>query len=224
MIFFCGDTHGQLDHVIRAVQAHRPNAIVLLGDIQAPRPIDQVLAPILDLTEVWFIHGNHDTNSIADHDNLFESGLADRNLHGKVVTIDGLRVAGLGGVFRQQVWMPPQEPNYQSHPAFLAQCGKGNWWRGGMPRKHRSTIFPSDICCLDGEQADILVSHEAPSAHPHGYVVIDMLAQALGVQAAFHGHHHEQADYKAQSDWLHFHGFGVGLRQIANVAGEAISL
>jgi hypothetical protein len=222
VIFFCGDTHGQLDHVIRAVQAHRPNAIVLLGDIQAPKPLDQVLEPILDLTEVWFIHGNHDTDSAADHDHLFTSGLAERNLHGRVVTIDGMRVAGLGGVFRQQVWMPPQEPIHKTPQAFLERCGKGNWWRGGLPRKHRSTIFPSDLLGLHGSHADILVSHEAASAHMHGFSAIDELGRALGVTHAFHGHHHERCNYGHLACQLGFHGFGVALREIVDQHGHPI--
>ena len=48
MIFFCGDVHGQFGHVISAVQQHRPDAIVLLGDLQAPQPLETVLADIID--------------------------------------------------------------------------------------------------------------------------------------------------------------------------------
>lgn len=58
-------------------------AIVLLGDIQAHQPLHIELSPILNLTDVWFIHGNHDTDSDADYDNLWGSELADRNLHGR---------------------------------------------------------------------------------------------------------------------------------------------
>jgi hypothetical protein len=87
----------------------RPAAVVFLGDLQAQRPLEIELASILGMTEVWYIHGNHDTDSEADYDNLFGSALADRNLHGRVVEIDGLRIAGLGGIFRGQVWAPPGE-------------------------------------------------------------------------------------------------------------------
>lgn len=109
MIYFFGDTHGCFDHVIDVVGQDRPTAVVFLGDLQAQRPLEIELATILDKTEVWFIHGNHDTDSEADYDNLFGSALADRNLHGRVVEIDGLRIAGLGGIFRGQVWAPPAE-------------------------------------------------------------------------------------------------------------------
>lgn len=56
------------------------------------------------MTEVWFIHGNHDTDSDDDYDNLFNSVLADKNLLGRVVEVERLQIAGLGGVFHSQVW------------------------------------------------------------------------------------------------------------------------
>ena len=92
-IFFAGDTHGNFGHVIQAVRQHRPAAVVFLGDLQPQRPLDQELQPILDLTEIWWIHGNHDTDSDADHDHLFGSALADQNLHGRVIEIAGVRIA-----------------------------------------------------------------------------------------------------------------------------------
>lgn len=131
MILLFGDPHGRFDHVHSVVAACRPAALILLGDIEAKRPLEMELAPIADLTQIWFIHGNHDTDSDAFHDNLFCSSLRERNLHGRVVEIDGKRVAGLGGVFRGHVWMPPQPPSYRSPEEFVAMCGKGNRWREG---------------------------------------------------------------------------------------------
>lgn len=198
-IFFCGDPHGHFEHIIEAVHAHRPSAIVLLGDLQPQEPLGLVLKPILDLSEVWWIHGNHDTDSDADYDNLFGSALADRNLHGRVVEVAGQRIAGLGGIFRGHIWAAPCNPLYESKEAYLARCGKGSRWRNGMPRKHRSTIFPDDYQALLTEQADILVTHEAPSCHRHGFREIDDLAHGLGVKTTFHGHHHEQIDYDQEA-------------------------
>lgn len=222
MILFFGDPHTRFGHVLDAVMRHRPAAIVLLGDIQARRPLDVELASILDLTEVWFIHGNHDTDNDLYYDNLFGSQLADRNLHGRVVEIAGVRVAGLGGVFRGQVWMPPQPWNYLTPQAFATRCGKGNLWRDGVPRKHRSTIFPSDLAALFSTQADILVTHEAPSAHPHGFSVLDELGQSLGVRTVFHGHHHDRLDYRSHRQRLGFATFGVGLRGITDMHGQVL--
>ena len=168
MILFCGDPHGHFGHIIEAVQEHRPAAIILLGDLQAQRPLEIELATILQKTEVWFIHGNHDTDSEADHDNLFGSALVERNLHGRVVEVAGLRIAGLGGVFREQVWAPPAPWAFETPKEYIANCGKCNRWRDGLPRKHRSSIFPDDYYTLGGKLADILVTHEAPSARPCG--------------------------------------------------------
>jgi hypothetical protein len=209
-IFFCGDPHGHFERIIEAVHAHRPSAIVLLGDVQPKEPLEQALKPILDLTEIWWIPGNHDTDSDADYDNLFGSALADRNLHGRVVEVAGVRIAGLGGIFRGQIWPPPGQPRYPSADAFLAQCGKGNRWRGGLPRKHRSSIFPNDYDALLQEKADVLVTHEAPSCHPHGFQAIDDLAASLGVRMAYHGHHHEHIEYgEKEVRRLGFKPFGV---------------
>jgi len=135
MILFFGDPHTRFSHVLDAVMQHRPAAIVLLGDIQARRPLDVELASILDLTEVWFIHGNHDTDTDLYYDNLFGSQLADRNLHGRVVEIAGVRVAGLGGVFRGgrvgvgSVWRRRRGRSVcvQDVPGCEAGQGTGPW-------------------------------------------------------------------------------------------------
>lgn len=58
-LMFFGDPHGNFEPVIAAVERFRPEAIVLLGDLQARRPLQVELAPLLDRTEVYFIHGNH---------------------------------------------------------------------------------------------------------------------------------------------------------------------
>lgn len=221
MILFCGDPHGHFGHIIEAVQEHRPAAVILLGDLQAQRPLEVELALILDKTEVWFIHGNHDTDSEADHDNLFGSTLAHRNLHGRVVEIAGQRIAGLGGVFRGKVWAPPAPATFENPKQYLARCGKGNFWRGGLPLTQRSTIFPVDYERLQKQRADILVTHEAPSAHPHGFAAIDELARQLGVSTSFHGHHHDQLDYSAERTRLGFDAFGVGFRGIIDQDGQA---
>ena len=103
---------------------------------------------------------------------------------------------------------------------YLARCGKGNQWRGGLPLTHRSTIFPDDYERLVKQRADILVTHEAPSAHPHGFAAIDDLARSLGVKKTFHGHHHDQLDYSAERTRLGFDAFGVGFRGIFDQDGQ----
>lgn len=197
-VMFFGDPHGKFDFVIDSVQRHAPTAIVLLGDIQPQRPLHIELAPILDLTEVWFIHGNHDTDSELDHDHLFGSDLAERNLHGRVIEIAGFRVAGLGGVFRESIWAPPLEPAFESVADRLRVIRPNERWRGGLPLRHRSSIFPDVYQRLARQRADILVTHEGLGGHPHGWKALDDLATTLRVQVVVHGHLHKTIDYIAE--------------------------
>ena len=194
---FFGDPHGSFEFVIRCVQKYEPEAVVLLGDIQAQRPLQVELAPILDLTEVWWIPGNHDTDSDADHDNLFGSELAHRNLHGRIVDIAGVRVAGLGGIFRESIWSPPLEPAYRSAADRLRVLRASDRWRNGLPLRHRSSIFPDEYERLARQRADILVTHEGLGGHPHGWNALDELAISLDVQLVVHGHLHQTIDYVA---------------------------
>jgi len=243
-IFFCGDVHGQFDHVIAAVDALRPHAVVFLGDLDPRRPLEEELAPILGSAEVWFIHGNHETDEADTACNLFGSRLADRNLHGRVVDVAGVRIAGLGGVFRRKIWWPPEAPAFQRYEDYIrftqvmrrrskADHGEDAPGRGGgcltedrpesrEQRRHRSSIFPDVYERLAAMSADVLVTHEAPSCHPYGHASLDELGRCLGVRWAFHGHHHDRLDYSAMTDRLGFRAFGVGLRGIASLDGEVI--
>ena len=216
MILFFGDPHTRFGHVLDAVMLHRPAAIVLLGDIQARRPLDVELASILDLTEVWFIHGNHDTDTDLYYDNLFGSQLADRNLHGRVVEIAGVRVAGLGGVFRGAVWYPKdaQKPKFRSREAHARVTPRQDRWQGSVHLKHWSSIYPDELEQLATQQADILITHEAPGYHEHGFKELDSLARRMGVRMTVHGHQHDNIDSSAQWDAQGFQSFGVGLRGV----------
>ena len=221
-IFFCGDVHGNFGHIIKAVTEYKPAAIVLLGDIQAKKPLEQELDAILNEVEVWFIHGNHDTDSDTDYDNLFGSKLADRNLDGRVVEIAGVRIAGLGGIFRGQVWRPPDDPSYPSAGNFERKMGAVNRWRSGLALRHRSTIFPDVYDRLKKLRADVLVTHEAPSAHPNGFKALDELATKMHVHTAFHGHHHDCLDYSPQWDELGYRARGVGFCGITTLDGSVV--
>ena len=222
-ILFFGDPHGDFVPVIRAVESLEPQAIVLLGDIQAQTPLHDALASIRAMTDIWFIHGNHDTDSDSDHDHLWGSDLADRNLHGRVAEVAGYRVAGLGGVFRGKIWdatLPMEEAAFDSprnmlqHVNRAGRPGQGDLWRGGISRKHRSSIFPSDYRELMSQRADILVTHEATCAHPCGFQVLDELALNLGACLLVHGHHHKSVDYRLDGS-MHadslFRAFGVDM-------------
>ncbi|MCI5851186.1 MAG: metallophosphoesterase [Sutterellaceae bacterium] len=218
-IFFCGDPHGDFTQINMAAREHHPDAMVILGDLQASAPLEEVLEEALAFTDIWWIPGNHDTDTDAIYDNIWKSKLAGHNLNGRVGLVAGMRIAGLGGVFRGQIWMPDGKPNYQSVGAFLHRVGKNNAWRGGLPRRHRSSIFPSVYENLARQRADILVTHEAPSCHKKGFAAIDRLAKDLHAKWLFNGHQHETLSYgKIQG----CQAYSVGLRGIMSLRGEVV--
>ncbi len=185
-ILFCGDPHGRFHHIGRAAQDLKARAVILLGDLQPRRALHLELGPIAERT--WFIHGNHDTDSEEGFRNVWDSEMAVRSLHGRVATLpDGTRVAGLGGVFRGKVWMPPEAPVVETMQEHRERTPTYDRWRDGPSRRHWSTIHPETIDQLAALEADVLVTHEAPSCHPHGFEVIDDLARAKpksGISAA----------------------------------------
>lgn len=219
-IFFIGDIHGKFARVVSRIEELRPSAVVFLGDLQATRPLHVELERVCAMTDVWWIAGNHDTDSESDYDNLFASRLADRNLDGRVVEVAGRRIAGLGGVFRSRVWEPGHEPIYASSASYLKK--NRDAWRGGLPLMHRSTIFPSVFDSLSKQRADVLVSHEAPSCHPHGFEAINILALEMNVASAFHGHHHDSPNYERMWPRLGFKAHAVGLRGIKEENGRVV--
>lgn len=193
-IFFCGDPHGQFSTVRQAVAEFKPAAIVLLGDCDLERPLEDELGEVVKQTAVYWIHGNHDTDRDHWHDHLFHSKLSQGWLHGRVADISGTRIAGLGGVFRESIWHPSDRIKVPSRRAWMQQTDPAKHWRGGVCRRHRSSIFWEDYETLAGDSADILVSHEAPSCHQYGFSEIDDLAEFLSASMMVHGHHHE--DYR----------------------------
>lgn len=231
-IYFCGDLHGKFYQLIAAVLHYKPLAIVLLGDIMGDEPkktLDQELVKILELTDIWFIHGNHDTDSQASYDALFNSPvLGSRNLHGRVVDVAGLRIAGVGGVFRGRIWNPTLSDDYtfKSYDDYFryAEQKRPLRLRSAMvaayeDRKHRSTIFPDVIDDLAEDRANVLVTHEAGEYHPLGYEVISHLGRYMGVHTSFHGHMHETIRY---ADYTYYKAHGVGLRAIVALNVETL--
>lgn len=218
VVLYCGDPHGEFRHIIRAAEELPASAVILLGDLEPQRPLHEELASIA--SKVWFIHGNHDTDSDSNWSNLWESRLADRNIHGRVVSLpDGTRLAGLGGVFRESVWHPSlaTPPRFRTPAEHDAATVRWDEWRGGRPRKHWSSIYPDEVDRLSDLQADVLITHEAPGYHRHGFELIDALAQSMGVEVVVHGHHHDRIDSSARWARQGFKSFGVGLRGITAI-------
>jgi hypothetical protein len=187
-LLFAGDPHGDFAPILRACLALSPGTLILAGDCGCQAPLSQVLAPAIALGwDVRWILGNHDTETEAAFDNL--TGHAG-DLGLRVATAGGLRIGGLPGVFKPRVWQPGEAPSFHTRAAFQAALRPGEAWRGGLPLFHRDTIFPEDFDRLAALACDILVSHEAPSCHPHGFAVIDAVAEACGARLIVHGHHH----------------------------------
>jgi predicted phosphodiesterase len=257
MIYFLGDVHGNFGHVTKSVLAgRRPEAVIFLGDIDAQRPFMEEIAPLLDAgIDVRWIRGNHDTDTKANWNNL--AGAMHLNIDGQVIEMAGVRFAGLGGVFRGEIWYPDRaasdgpEPHYDSYEAYCrsqenkrplrlrnnealeaslrhlehlpgANAAMIDQIRYGKELTHLSSIFWDVYERLWEQRADILVTHEAPSCHPNGFAAIDELAQAMGVKAVFHGHHHDCLDYRPWDKKLGFKAYGVGFCGITDDTGKIV--
>lgn len=218
-IFFCGDPHGRFDYINDAVKAHRPDAIVILGDMQPSDSMEKLLPDAIKLTQIYWIPGNHDTDTELFYDRLWKGPIAKNNLHGRVMNVYGVRIAGLGGVFRGQIWMPEGMPNYRTAASFIRNTSKGNLWRNGLPRRHRSSIFPSVYDGLIRQKADVLVTHEACGCHKKGFDAIDRLAVGLRVKWFFHAHQHEDHNY---GEYKGFYARAIGYRGIVDIEGNVI--
>jgi len=201
-IFFVGDPHGYFRHFMPTVEREQPAAVVLLGDIEADRPLAEILGQWdYDPARVWIIPGNHDVDRRSLWSNLSAWRQAGRDLHGQVQEIAGRRVAGLGGVFEAEIWHPDYGPPlWKSGNEFMA-IQPPDRRAAGLPLKFHAAIWWRDYERLWDAQADILVTHEAPACHRYGFREIDDLAAALGVSRHYHGHHHET--YAEPSDAGH---------------------
>jgi hypothetical protein len=189
-ILFGGDPHRNFSPILRACDTLPPGTLILLGDCDCLVPLDQVFAaPLGRGWDLRWILGNHDTESEAAYDNLTR---CPGDLGLSFITIGGVRIAGLPGVFKPRVWSPAEgPPSFFSRTAFQAALRPGEAWCGALPLFHRDTIFPEDFDRLAAIGCDILVAHEAPSSHPHGFAAIDALAEACGARLIVHGHHHQ---------------------------------
>jgi hypothetical protein len=197
-ILFAGDPHGNFSPIIRACLVEAPGTLVVVGDLDCPRPVTDVFAAVLDAGwRLRWILGNHDCETESSYDNLVGAH-ASGDLGFRVEEADGVRIAGLPGMFKPSIWYPRSDdgsgridpPRHRNTASFLAAPGIVPW-RGGLPLWHRDSIFPDDLDRLAALRFDILVTHEAPSSHRHGFSAIDDVAAVGGARVIVHGHHHE---------------------------------
>lgn len=193
MILFAGDAHGDFVPVIE--EAGEASAVVLLGDQEPQMPLVDELGPGV-AEKTWWIYGNHDSDYLGQFEN--HKCMAERNLHGRVVEIEGVRIAGLGGVFRAKKFEVDQTTRLAEVDLNCPQDYREAWIklrRGGRAYPADFTsIFPDDLkslLALAGH-VDILIAHEAPESHKLGYRLLGDLARAMGVKMLIHGHHHER--------------------------------
>lgn len=222
-VLYCGDPHGQFRPIVKYALELHASSVILLGDMEPLRPLHIELASILDRTEIWFIQGNHDTDSEQNWKHLWESELKDRNIDGRVVTLpNGIRIAGLGGVFRESVWYPtlPTEPKFRSRKEHAKSTPRQDRFQGGVHRKHWSSIYPDELDRLADMKTDVLITHEAPGFHNNGFEILDTLAQSMGAKVTVHGHQHDRLD--SSDRWVQqgFKSYGVGLRGITAIDAE----
>ncbi|MES1949753.1 metallophosphoesterase [Salinisphaera sp. S4-8] len=220
-IIVLGDTHGDHRHVIELAWRHRPDAMIHVGDFDLEQPFRQAFADVLVICPLYFVAGNHDFDDATYYDHLFHD-TQQLNLHGRVVDVNGLRIAGLGGNFQSRIWYPPNvAPRFESRREFLRTCGKGNWWRDGLPLKRRGAVWPDEVENLATERADVLVTHEAPGCHRYGFQALTQLAHDLGARTIFHGHVHEQYTHEADERGVTVHGIALG--GAVDLAGSVVS-
>lgn len=217
-ICFAGDTHGDLSHL---VEAPAGSAVIHVGDLcPLGRPLEHVLPRELHDRFFW-IPGNHEYDSESDYASVFTAFGRERCFDLKVIDIAGYRIAGMGGIFSSNTWWPKSAiaSAVTTRKARLQETPPHNRFQGGLKLKQRKFIFREDFDLLSTVRADILVTHEAPSTHRHGFAAIDELGRRMGAHTIVHGHHHR--DYVAvTADGVRV--IGVGLRGLADVQGNVV--
>lgn len=228
-IWFLGDVHGSFKHIARALlrAAEQPRWLVFLGDVDIDhKPFAEILAPLnrnFPEMRVAFIHGNHDADTHEHWEMLHDCGDAVA-LHGRVLDLDGVRVAGLGGNFMGRVWYPPAQASFQNREEAMERMPYQ--WRNSRrpnPALH-AAIYPDDVEFLARQRADILITHEAPSCHPYGFAALDELAKSMRVVRTFHGHHHDDRsdEYALRRAELGFDARAVAYGSIKNGLGQIV--
>ena len=224
-IVIAGDPHRNFPPILRACAAQEPGTLILVGDCDLPVPLRHALASLFTLGwQVRWIMGNKDAETDTAFDNL-ATDFPEGNIGGRVIEVDGLRIAGLGGVFKPRIWYPRidepggtiEPPRFNTRQEFMDSLKSHEHWRGGLPLWHRDSIFPEDFAHLAQHRFDVLVCHEAPSCHRHGFAVIDRLAEVAAARLIVHGHHHESYWAKLAGG-IDVRGLGVAEPWVLEVA------
>ena len=189
MLLFFADPLGEFEELFAFIEANgliNIECIFLLGDICAPLPLEDLLGAEI-AEKVWFIPGDRDSERQGWMQNLLS--MWDRNLHAKIIEAGGYRVAGLGGVFREEVWHPKKGTRWDNRNQMAKHTPPRSKFRNWLPLRHWTSIFLEDYeDLLNPARADILIAHEAPSCHTRGFSEVDELAAVLNAHWILHGH------------------------------------
>ena len=191
-ILVVGDPHGNWGPLYDALADRpEPGDIILLGDLELRAPLHEELADVFAADwRVHFIVGKHDRASCQAYRWLVDDH-PEGDLSTRVADVGGVRVAGLSGLFKSRIWLPPSEPIYGGRRDWLVRNAPLRWG-DGVPLHLRDTVWPEDVEALARLRADVLVTHEGPSSvwRGMGHEEIDRLAAEMGVRLVIHGHHH----------------------------------
>lgn len=219
-ILFAGDPHGQFNQIRDAANIYKPKAIIILGDLALKIPLQDQLEGVPKETRMLWIPGNHDFGSVQEYECLFNASLADNNLHLNVIEVDGVKIAGLGGVFMGKVWRPDLTPRWKDKAEWRINQPSNI---KKMPLKIEHAIWHDEVeQMMSSVKADILVTHEAPSCHKFGFRVIDKIASRIGAKHIIHGHHHRYYQDSVTYNKEKVKVTGVGLRAINDLNGKQL--
>jgi Icc-related predicted phosphoesterase len=177
-----GDIHGDFSSAKRIMERHREVPFWLcVGDVaDAEGRYEALPAPLY-----WIKGNNENFDAIA-------SGDLPSALHfianGTLITIDGLRVAGLGGTFAPTV--------YDLAAKELPHPKKGSAKATELADRRRHFVRAEVDACKGLQDVDVFLSHEAPRPFrvnrgiDAGKTPINEVLTAMRPRVHLFGHHH----------------------------------
>ena len=143
-IFFCGDPHGTFDQINEAARLYSPDAV---ADSRRPSAAGAAArgagwrrrSPIRTSGGFRVITTRIRTSSTTG---CGEASLRATTCTGASPAWRACASAVWAAFFVVRSGMPDGNPNYYSPATFMRRVGQGNIWRGGVPRRHRSTALP----------------------------------------------------------------------------------
>ena len=180
-ILFVGDPHRNFAPILRACAALPPGVLILLGDCECDAPLPEMLAPAVTAGwDVRWILGNRDTDSARAYENWWGRIRRATLAGGSWSWVDcgspacraySSRASGtLWNASRRSSGRVRTSWQRAARGGALARRAAAMASRYDLPGRFRSPAR--------GLRFDVLVTHELPSSHRHGFAVIDALAGA----------------------------------------------